>query len=393
MRLIAGIFILAMTLCSCSRFDCTVITSFDHAFPDKWTHALPGYSPFLSHNDTVYPGLPWETYVFFKGFSCDDSGRANLSFSYKILKPNGEISHDTTGITAFSGFIDKNAESILSQFIPTFSFSRQDTPGKYKIIVKAEDKVAKTKKKTEAFVILSKYPEIASSDFDDVSFNIWVHTYCVNPDPGRAIAAFYYFIESNLSNDNDIFWPVLYFFQCVFSSQPFLIDELAANFPKCSQRVQEYTVFLLRAIQYNKGNGKSPIPDSLWNKFDKVAANGFYDPFTYAFKIKSNRFIEFAFYYYGRYALIRFLIDCLGLNTPEGYDAFLKNCNKYGDECMKSLDKETALEFYSISKKILEKIYTRHPLANSYCNFAYQRDNMDITSQKALKEIISSSHK
>jgi hypothetical protein len=372
-------------------FDCLVVPSLDRAFPDKLAHSLPGAAPYLARRDTVYAGLPWGMHVLFREYSRDTSGKVDLSFSYKIIRPNGALFLDTTGISAVSGKIAKDAGLLPSQCIPVFSFSRKDAPGTYKIIATAEDRIGKTKKKREARIVLSKYPEIASTRFDDVSLNIWIHNYCIKPDPGRAVAAFYHFIESNLSNDNEIFWPVLYFFQCVFHNHPFLVDELIGNYPKCSQRLREYSVFLLRSIQFEKGVSTSAIPDSLWKKFDKVAETGFYDPFTFAFKIKSNRFMEFGFYYYGRYVMIRFLIDCLGLNTQAGYETFRKNCPEYCDDCLKTIDKETAREFYSVAKKILEKTYPKHQLINAYCNYAYERGNLEINAKKALKKIIDSS--
>jgi hypothetical protein len=194
-----------------------------------------------------------------------------------------------------------------------------------------------------------------------------------------------------LSNDDAIFWPVFYFFQCLFSDNPSLVERLSLNFPQCSKRLQEHTVFLLRTIQIEKSAITSEIPDSLWKKFDKAAETGFYDPFTYAFKIKSNRFIEFGFYYYGRYSIIRFLVGCLGLKTPAGYEAFLKGCNEYGDECLKCLDKETALRFYSDAKKILEKTYSKNLLVHAYCDYANENGHVEVNAKKALAEIIASS--
>jgi hypothetical protein len=106
--------------------------------------------------------------------------------------------------------------------------------------------------------------------------------------------------------------------------------------------------------------------------------------------VKSNRFLEFGFYCYGRYSLVRFLIECLGLPTPAGYEAFIKNCKAYSKECPDGLDKETVLEFYSTAKKILTKTYAKHPLVNAYCAYAYEQGNLDTNARKALKEIIDS---
>lgn len=374
-------------------FDCMADPSFDRAFYDKWTHAPSGASPILSRRDTVYAGASWGLYVFFQGYTRDDSNKVNVAFSCKIVKPNGTLFYDTTGIKAVSGFIEKDTGVLLSGIVPIFSFSRKDMPGAYKIVVKAEDKIAKTKKSRETTVVLAKYPSISPSHFDDISLNIWVHSYCIEPDPGRAIAAFSYFIGSTMSNDNEIFWPVFYFFQCVFNDNPFLIDELVGKFPTSSQRLQEYIVFLLRSIQYDKGKSRTPIPDSLWMKFDKVAATGFYDPFTFACKVKSNKFLEFCFYSMGRYSIVRFLIDCLGLNTPAGQENFIRNCPAYSKECQTVLDKETTLEFYSNAVKILKKTYTKHPLVNAYCNYSYERGNLELNQKSALKEIILPSQK
>lgn len=383
------LFILAAALNS-SGFDCIIAASYDRAFPDKWAHVPRKVSPRLVRSDTVYAGLPWGIHVFFKGYSRNASGKADIFFSYKILNPNGTVFHDTSGIRAVSRFVGNDSGMLLSRYIPVVSFSPKDPNGKYKIIVTAEDRIAKAEKTAVQTVILSNYPGIASNHFDDISFNVWVHSYCMEPDPGRAIAAFYFFLESKLSNNDDIFWPVFYFFQCLFSDNPSLVKKLSINFPKCPARIQEYTVFLLRTIHVEKNASTSGIPDSLWKKFDKAAETGFYDPFTYAFKIKSNRFIEFGFYYYGQYSMIRFLIACLGLNTPSGYEAFLKGCNEYGGEGLQCLDKETALRFYSDAGKILKKTYSKNLLVRAYCDYANENGKVEANAKKALAEIIAS---
>jgi hypothetical protein len=390
MGLMAQLFILAAALSSFG-FDCIIAASYDRAFPDKWAHVPPKVSPHLVRNDTVYAGLPWGIHVFFKGYSRNASGKVDIFFSYKIVNPNGTVYYDTSGICAVSGFVGNDSGMLLSRYIPVVSFSPKDPIGEYKIIVTAEDRIAKAEKTITQAVILSNYPGIESNHFDDNSFNIWVHSYCIEPDPGRSIAAFYFFIESKLSNNDDIFWPVFYFFQCLFSDNPSLVKNLSINFPKCSARVQEYTVLLLRTIHIEKNAITSGIPDSLWQKFDKAAETGFYDPFTYAFKIKSDRFIEFGFYYYGQYSMIRFLIGCLGLNTPSGYEAFLKGCNnEYGEECLQCLDKETAQRFYSDARKILEKTYPKNLLVRAYCDYANGNGKVEANAKKSLAEIISS---
>jgi hypothetical protein len=117
------------------------------------------------------------------------------------------------------------------------------------------------------------------------------------------------------------------------------------------------------------------------------------DPFAYAFKNKTNRIVEYGFYYYGKYAMVRFIIGCLSLSTPEGYEMFLKNCSEYGDDCSKCLDKETASMLFADSKRILLKTYLRHPIVNAYCNYVYKQENLDSTSRKELKNIIDSAEK
>jgi hypothetical protein len=222
---------------------------------------------------------------------------------------------------------------------------------------------------------------------------VWIHSYCLDPDPGRAIAAFSFFIGNKMSDNNEIFWPVFYFFQCLFSDNPALTQKLAAAFPKNSKRLQEYTVFLLRSIRIKKNDVDYPIPDSLWNAFDKAAAAGVSHPFTDAFLIKSNRLMEFGFYYFGDYSMVRFLIDCLGLTTAAGYESFLKSCDRYSEICSKSLDQQTAQEFYSNALKILQKAYPKHPLMHAYCNYALENEKLGGDAMKALKELIDASKK
>ena len=245
--------------------------------------------------------------------------------------------------------------------------------------------MVKPSRSSEPGEVLAKYPHGGEPDFNDISFNVWVHSYCIAPDPARAIAAFSYFINSQLSNDDAIFWPVFYFFQCLFKDNPALAEKLAATFSSSTARLQEYTVFLLRAIRF-KRSGKSPIPDSLWKRFDTVTDSDFYDPFAITFKIKSLRLMEFGFYYYGRYDMIRFLIECLGLNTRAGYELFLKHCKEYGTDCLRILDKTIAMQLHSEAEGILRKAYLKHQLITAYCNFALNDREVGGGSEKRARK-------
>jgi hypothetical protein len=369
-------------------FDCKVTTSFDKSFPDKWTHAPAGAPPFLSNRDTVHAGIPWRIHVFFTNISRDDSGRADLSFSYKVLRSDSSTFFDTAGISAISGPVGKGGITFLSYRIPIVTFPLSEKPGKYRLIVSAEDRIDGTKKVVEKTMVLSGALKTKATNFTAVTFNVWVHSYCIDPDPGRAIAAFSFFIGDKMSDDNEIFWPVFYFFQCLFSDNPALVKKLAAVFPKSSLRLQEYTVFLFRSIHVDKKVLGGSVPDTLWKKFDKAAEAGLKDPFTDAFTIRSNRLMEFGFYYYGAYSIVRFLVDCLGVQTAEGYDWFVKRCGSYADNCSENFNKETAGLFYSDARGILKKAYSKHPLISAYCNYIMENEKLSTDAKLGLGEII-----
>jgi hypothetical protein len=337
----------------------------------------------------VYAGIPWRIHVFLNNISRNDSGRADMTFSYKILRSDSSTFFDTVGISAISGPIEKGGSTFLSYRIPIVSFPLNEKPGKYRLIVAAEDRIDSSKKVVEKTMVLSGSLKTKATNFTAVSFNVWVHSYCIDPDPGRAIAAFSFFIGDKMSDDNEIFWPVFYFFQCLFSDNPALVQKLAAIFPKSTPRLQEYTVLLFRSIHVDKKVLSGAVPDTLWNKFDKAAEAGLSDPFTDAFAIRSNKLIEFGFYYYGAYSIIRFLVDCLGLQTVEGYDWFVNHCNSYVNNCSKNFDKETAGLFYSDARGILKKAYSKHPLVRAYCNFIMANEKLTTSAKLSLEEIIT----
>jgi hypothetical protein len=242
----------------------------------------------------------------------------------------------------------------------------------------------------EKAIVLSTFPKVNASKFDVVSFNVWLHSYSISPDPARAITAFSYFISSDASNDDAIFWPVFYFFQCLFHENPMLVSKLIANFPKSSSRVKEYSVFLLRSIEYQREKN-TLIPDSLWKKFDKAAETGFVEPFSLACVSGSPQVIEFGFYYYGNYEMIRFLIECIGLSTASGYETFRKHSQRYGQTCMQYINKESAAKLSDLAKKILEKSYAKQLLIRTFCDYAFENDDLSADSKKILGEMITHS--
>lgn len=335
--------------------------------------------------DTAFPQLPLELHVVFTTYSRTIPGNANLFFSYKILKPGGGVLIDTTGIQAFSGVTDAKKGMLTSRIIPRISFPKKEKTGLYKLIVTAEDRTNKTTATRQKTLFLSAIPAKAPP-FDVVSFNVWVHSYCNNPDPLRAIEAFSYFINSEESNNDAIFWPVFYFFQCLFRDNPLLQNQLITSFSTNTVRLREYTVFLLRSIDYQKNNN-SIIPDSLWKKFDEAAENGFSEPFSLACMSASPQVIESAFYYYGKYLMIKFLIECLGLSTPSGYETFRTHAHRYGKSCVQFIDRESADKMSDNAKKIIGKAYSSHSLIKTYCDFALEFDDVGAVSKKILGEI------
>lgn len=368
--------------------DFSIATSYDRNFHDKLVYFPTGGKPIIADCDTVYPHIPLELHIIFTMYSRTIAGNANLKFSYKILKPGGGTWFDTTGIEAFTGLTGEKKGLIASRASPLIRFSKNDKQGIYKLIVSAEDLVNMTTATREKPIVLSALPRPAASTFDIISFNIWVHSYCNSPDPSRATAAFSYFITSDASNDDAIFWPVFYFFQCLFAENPYLVSELIVSFSANSVRLKEYTVLLLMSIDYKPDKNNKVIPDSLWKKFDKAAENRFVEPFTLACMSGSPQVIESGFYYYGKYSMVRFLVECLGLSTPSGYETFRSHAHRYDQSCMQFVDRESAAKMSDNAKKILAKAYSKHSLISTFCDFALEYDDIGTDSKKILGDII-----
>jgi hypothetical protein len=370
--------------------DFFIVPSYDKNLSDKLTRYPSGGKPVIAECDTAYPQLPLEFHIIFNTYSRSTTGNIDLRFSYRIFKPDGYIFSDTSGIVAFSGITPQNGGWISSNAIPKIIFTRNDKPGIYKLVITAIDIVTMAKVTQEKAIVLSTFPKVNASKFDVVSFNVWLHSYCISPDPARAIAAFSYFISSDASNDDAIFWPVIYFFQCLFHENPVLVSKLITHFPNSSSRVKEYSVFLLRSIEYQREKN-TLIPDSLWKKFDKAAETGFVEPFSLACASSSGQVLEFGFYYYGNYEMIRFLVECLGLSTPSGYDTFRKHAQRYGQACIQYIDKESAAKLSDMAKKIIGKSYEKQLLIRTFCDYALEYDDISADSKKILGDMIAHS--
>jgi hypothetical protein len=372
-----------------AALDVTITTSFDRNFQEKWNHRIPGRLPVLSSADTTYAGIPLSLQLFFRNYACNYFHIADLSFSYTVAGPDGGVVRDTGGITAFTGVVEGDTGVLLSNAAPEITFTRREKPGVYTLTVTAEDRISRKTTHREKKIILAGYPSVPPDRFDVVSFNVWVHDFCIAPDPGRAVAAFRWFMNSPSSDNDRIFWPVFYFFQSLFHDYPALVDELAATFPNSSARVREYTVLLFRVLEV-KRRAVWRIPDGLWKKFDRMKETGYLDPFTLALKSGSVQFLEQGFYCYGRYGMIRFLIGCLGLHTPEGYNAFIRDCRRYGWSTADAIDRSVALRLSDDARMILSKAYPKHRLIRSYCDYAFTFDSLPNDAAAVLGEIVQS---
>lgn len=391
-KFITSLIIIGLSSLQLFALNITIATSYDKNFYDKLIYFPSSAKPTLVNSDTACPMVPLELNVIFTSYARTSSGNAKIKFSYKILKPGGSFYFDTAGIEAFSGRVEDNNPFIAIRVSPQIRFSKNDKPGKYKLIVSAEDMVNLSTSTREKEIVLSKSSKTTPA-FDVISFNIWLHNYCNSPDPVRAIPAFSYFIASDASNDDAIFWPVFYFFQCLFKENPSLVSELVALFPKSSVRLKEYTVLLLRSIDCKIEKSSTIIPDSLWKKFDNAAEHGFVEPFSLACMNSSPQVTEFAFYYYGRYSMVRFLVECLGVSTQEGFDVFRKHANRYSQQCVQSVDRESAVKMSNNAKMILERAYSKQLLIKTFCDYAFEYDDIGDDSKEVLGRLIGQSNK
>ena len=385
-RLILLLFVFAGALQSFG-VDFSVNTSFDGNVSEKWLHRAPGILPVFQNTDTVYNGLPVTITVVVREYSRNYFGIADLYFSYRILRPDGSVFRDSSGISACSGFTDTDTGMLPGAYSPRVFFPENEPPGTYTLTVTVDDRIDGTTKVRRKKLLLSKYPQTDTRRFDVVSFNMWLHNYCIAPDPAGAVSAFAWFMGSTSSNDDRVFWPVFYFFQSLFYHNPALIDALLREYPGSSPRVREYTVLLLRLLEI-KRQQRWPISDTRWKKFDAMKETGYLNPFAITLKSGSVQFMEFGFYYYGRYAMLRFLIECLGLHSTQGYKEFAAYCKKQVDSSVVVPGQGTALQFYAYAKKILSTAYTKHQLLHMYCNYALAYDHLSPGAERELRAIM-----
>jgi hypothetical protein len=371
----------------------SAIPSFDSGINDKREHAVAGNLPGIAGCDTVYPGLPFTVYTHFSSYARNAFGYVDIAYSCSIVAPGGRTVADTAGIVAYSGIMPGKADVLPGGSNVSLSIPRHCAPGRYRLIVTARDEIDETVKTVEKQLVLAKFPTIKSVNFDVVSFNVWVHNYCIAPDPARAVPAFSWFIASDMSNNDDMFWGVFYFFQCLFNDNPALVDELLRGFGGYAPRLREYTVFLLRAMSGEKTKAAAVIPDSLWHAFDNAAQGGFLDPLAVTFTIGSVRLLEFGFYYYGSYSMARLLFDCLGLETETGYAAFIANGGRYCKGCARSIDRKTARQLNVEAKNIVSKAYAKHALVNAYCRSALTDASLNPDARSVLREIVAAAGK
>ena len=368
-------------------FDFSVTTCYDLNFSEKWLHQSPEAPPVLTNTDTAYHDIPLAMYIVFDEYSRNYFGIADLSYSYKIIREDGSLFTDSSGIIAFTGIADTDTGVLLSVCSPEITFPRKEKTGTCQLIVTAEDRISGKKNTRKKKIVLARYPSPDPNRFDVISFNVWVHNYCSNPDPARAVAAFIWFMNSESSNNDRIFWPVFYFFQCLFHNNPVLVEKLMEVYPQNTARVKEYTVLLLRVIEVDRKK-TWPITGMQWKKFDTMKETGFLDPFTITIKSKSVQFMELGFYYYGRYDMIRFLIGCLGANTAQGYEEFIGYCKKYDATLAETIDNETALQFNAYAGKILSTAYSKHQLIRMYCDYTLAYEHLSSDAKQALRAIV-----
>jgi len=227
--------------------DGLLVQTIDNSFQEKWYNTISSTSPQIINYETIFKGQ----YIFISpvawGFDLDKDNLAEVEYSIKILKPDATVYLSKENLPVISGKLANKANLQMSNAVLKIAFEEEDKYGEYKIEVTILDKVSQKTKIINSTITLKKLPpytefEVASSQ----DFSNWFTKYYEHPEPEKALSYYLYYSQSELSENDDAFYPIFSMFLEIFENNEFLYPQILHCYKKQDDKTKTYLLYLLR---------------------------------------------------------------------------------------------------------------------------------------------------
>ena len=289
-------------------------------------------------------------------------GNVKIYYDLEITSPDNSVYLSNTNIKALDMNISQK-NILMAEEQLKICFEPEDMYGIYQINITIHDEIGQLNYTLSANIELLE--NIEGGEFNnDEEYSEWMMNYYKNPRPQDAIDAYQYYIQSEMSQNDNSFPPMLGFYKEIFQDNLYLLDRVIKEYDNYNLRSKIFFTHLLYYLNHEKSNTflESLTGKGLWvyNELQQCDREYITDPIVNPMQLD---YLWGSFFAAGKYEHIITLVNALSLvnSNPIIHGAtrwsISSNCNQ-------------------------------HELIRNYCEYIYAYESLSQTARDELGSIL-----
>jgi len=355
---------------------CQLVTTTDPSLEDRWRYEQADHFQ-VRQTDSVFRGQRVTICPFFTGYGTEADGKAALTYSIRITRPDGKVYHESEGHVGWDRAADPDDVRLAIDLVG-LSFDPPDELGTYTIRVHVTDGVTGSTVDESTQVTLLKYEE--GADFADSEALVsWIESYASAPEPERLVPAFRVHCRNAGFQDGAAFQSGDGFFRELLSEHAWLIDELFSGWKKLTNEEKRGALWLLARAPFETAPFVAKLArgdKATWNELSGAADDPLMDALGSRHDVNEL---------YGRYLATGRLAPLERLVRALHADGGV-----ISNGTTRSGDVEIPLTAVvpRVVRKLLEPLLATDPLARDYAQALLQEDDLPEGVAGVLGELL-----
>lgn len=364
-----------------AQLNVKAIVSTDYSFYDQWYKTVSESVPLVSEAKTVYHEQPLFVYVFFSSYGIDSLSVADVSYNFRLFRPDSSLVENFTNILGYKGNINNPSNVLLSIANVRLSLESFEPIGIYQFEVEAVDNIVRDTIKVVSDISLKELTLKSGINNDSLMDN-WMSKYYQSPLPEYAIDAFIYFSKSEMKNDLE--GIMFAFFREVFNNNNYLLPYLIEKYDFQEEETQNDIITLMAFLETENSEFVNKLSENkryIYNELRKDKSFFDYSNLQHPTQLDM---LWSEFFASGKYNPIRQLVNALSL---KGYKGSIEKYKASNND--KSLEHDVLMEtIYKSAVWSLGVNSGTHKLVKDYLTYILKTENLEENVRKDLEDIV-----
>lgn len=382
-----GFLILFMTIVpNMFAIDGLLIKTIDYTFKDKWDNTKSTHTPKISTCDTVFKRQYFFITAIAADYKLNKENMADVFYSIKITKPDNSIYFSQENLPLINRKISDSNNLQMSDAVLKICFEENDVFGKYKIHISIIDKIDNKSKNIESQIVLAELPtydHIKVNNEND--FMKWFDKYYENPTPESALSYYLYYSQNSISDNESNFWPIFSGFSEIIKNNIYLWPSIVKCYNNQDLKTKIYLLYLITYTNIGTDDFFNSLIGEEKASYLKIKESTMPDIYGTINDPSQLDMLWGTFMASGSYKPILKLIQTLEYNKFQGDLENFKNTKQTSEDRQKAINNA----IYNSLVWSLKSNSNQHELVLSYCNWAFQYENLSKEQRDELKIILT----